>query len=202
VHRRLLVCLGLLAGAAGGGSDSDPPRPAPESHERLITVLPDHRFRVGPYSIDRPGAPTSLADVEAALGRDNTCIGKFGEATVRWPRLGLRGEFATLGGFSDADGQPITDGSATGCSHRDQIQVFTLTASAPGWHTGEGLRIGDPLQRLLDLYPRAQQQDAEVWWLHTFHSPIGDGSQQPDMTARVSGDAVRSITVIIGAQGE
>jgi len=120
---------------------------------------------------------------------------------VRWPKLGLRGEFSTLGAFSDPSGHPITDQSATGCQYRNEVQIGSITATAPHWHTAQGLTIGDPLQRLLDLYPRAEQ-DGSTWWLHMIKAPYDLGGEIADMTATVIAGRVHSITLLIGAQGE
>ncbi len=204
-----LVLLGLGAAGCDGAHESSLRKPAPgagTSPATLITADSGNSFQVGRYAIShvfefRPGTPANLSDVESRLGGNDVCSGKFNEASVRWPRLGISGRFITFGAFADSAGDPITDRSVTGCEHRDQIQVSSLTATAPHWHTRQGLKIGDPLERLLELYPRAVQNGA-VWWLHTIRSPFGDHSPEPDMTARVSGGAVQSITVIIGAQGD
>jgi hypothetical protein len=201
----VLVLLGLCVTGCGDSSDRSGSS-ADASARTLITALPGNSFRVGRYVINdvfhfTPGSPSNLSDVEAALGRASICSGEFNEATARWPKLGISGHFMTLGAFSDAAGRQITDGSATGCNHRDQIQVDSLTVTGSDWHTRQGLKIGDPLERLLDLYPRGIQ-DGAVWWLHTVRSPFGDRRQVPDMTAKVSDDRVESITVNIGAQGD
>lgn len=171
----------------------------------LITADSHLRFRVGRYTLEydaRARAATSLADVEARLGRADRCSGKFATADVRWTKLGIAGSFTTLGGFADRAGNPLVmDGSWSPCDFRDQVQVDTLTAAAPPWHTRQGLTIGDPLDRLLELYPRAVQEGA-VWWLGAHRSAIASGNELPYMTARVAGGTVRSITLLIRAQGE
>lgn len=171
----------------------------------LITADSHLRFRVGRYTLAYEAgarAATSLADVETRLGRADRCSGKFATAEVRWTNLGIAGSFTTLGGFADRAGKPLVmDGSWSACDFRDQLQVDTMTATAPRWHTRQGLTIGDPLDRLLELYPRAVQ-DGLVWWLRAHRSAIAGGDELPYMTARVVGGTVRSITVIIRAQGE
>lgn len=212
--RRLIVVVLVLLGSfcagcgqtSGRTGQSSAPSALDTSPATLITALPGNSFRVGHYAINhvflfKPGTPSNLSDVEAALGRDDVCSGTGNEAAVRWPRLGISGQFETLSAFGDSAGHAITDPAVSGCDHRDQIQVWTLTATAAHWHTGEGLRVGDPVRRLLDLYPRAVQ-DGSAWWLHTVRSPYGGTSRMADMTATVAHGMVRSITVMIGAQGE
>jgi hypothetical protein len=207
VSRGTLLLIAVLAAPGCGTAARHTARGSTTLRSaRLITALPGNSFEVGSYSIRHvsrfePGTRSSLTDVEFALGRSSHCVGEGNQATVRWASIGLSGEFETLGGFSDSAGHLITDQSTTGCQHRDEIQVSSLTATGPGWHTVQGLGVSDFLERLLRLYPRAVH-DGSNWWLHTVKSPYGLGDEVPDMTARVVNGRVQSVTVLIGAQGE
>jgi hypothetical protein len=147
-----------------------------------------------------PKSPTSLADVETALGRNDHCSGENNTATVTWPARGIKGEFTTLGAFADPSGHPVTT-PASGCQYRDQIQVDRLTATAQHWHTRKGLKIGDSLARLRQLYPDATEHD-DGWWLHTVRLPWGSSEESGDLLATVSNGRVTALTVVLTAEGD
>ena len=175
------------------------------STSTLITADAGSSYRVGPYRVQNvlgfaPGAPTSLADVESALGHDDRCTGDQSEATVAWPARGVTGEFTTLSAFADPSGHPVTT-PASPCQYRDQIQVDRLTASAAHWHTRRGLKIGDSIGRLQQLYPAAAEHD-DGWWLHTVQLPWGGGEEQGDLLATVRNGKVSALTAVLAAEGD
>jgi pimeloyl-ACP methyl ester carboxylesterase len=205
MHGNLMRSIELTNEATGAISDDIEGRGPAMTPLTLITAEGDSSYRVGPYHVERvlhfdPGSPTSLADVEAKLGPDNRCNGQGPDVTVTWPARGITGQFTTFGVIADRNGQPVTP-PATGCQYRDQVQVDRLTATAADWHTRQGLKIGDPLARLGQLYPTATEH-ADGWWLHTIQLPWGDPSEQGDLLATVRNDQVTALTVVLTAQGD
>jgi hypothetical protein len=171
----------------------------------LITADANSSYRVGPYRVENvlrfgPHSPTKLADVEARLGHDNRCSGQGTDVTVTWPARGVTGQFTTLGGIVDSKGRPITQLDSA-CRYRDQVYVDRLAATAPHWHTPKGLKIGDSLARLRQLYPGATEHP-EGWWLHTVRLPFGDPTDSGDLLATVQNDRVTALTVVLTAEGD
>jgi hypothetical protein len=187
---------------------------------QLIAADPDASYVVGPYKVSHvldfePRTPTSLTDVEDALGVRGACeaVHSGPTAQVRWPTLGVAASFTTLGSFSDESGRPLT-GPASACDHRSQVQVDSMEVDTAGWHTREGLRIGDPVARIRQLYPSAQTMrdaypdlpgtSADEWILHMVHSPFGgtDGTDVPDLVAVVAAGRVTALRVDIDGEGD
>ncbi len=165
----------------------------------------DYRFsswRVSDlYSYD-PDAPTRMKDVEAHLGKGSCHTGTQG-THVSWPSLGVEGLFATLGAYADSHGQPIEDsgGRDLGCTYRSQIQVDTLIATGPHWHTGKELKIGDAEARIRQLYPGATLHD-DGWWLHSVEQPWSQGTPTGDLVAAIRNGKVSSFTLTIDGEGD
>jgi hypothetical protein len=67
------------------------------------------------------------------------------------------------------------------------------------WSTNKGLRNGDTLARLKQLYPRARRHDESWWLVPRFTAATGS---YPGLSAMVSGGRVSSFQVIWGAGGE
>jgi hypothetical protein len=102
-----------------------------------------------------------------------------------WPRFGLEIDFSTA--------RPPS------CAAQDLGRWQEVTASAKPWHTDAGLRIGDPLQRLRDLYPRARQLDVRghgrAWELET-GGPFCDGGPVLALAAEVRSGRVGALAII------
>jgi hypothetical protein len=149
------------------------------------------RERVGPYRYWRTlkegsayaralasfGAPT-------ATGKDapnsNLC-------TVRWESIGLDIGFA--GGRGD-------------CTKRGLRRAawYGMRLWGERWRTARGLRIGDPLERVHELYPNARYvsrpPEPGEWWLVT--GPHEEGGRRPLLVAEVSAGRLVAIRVPAG----
>lgn len=146
----LVVTLGGIAGAHASQSS----RPVND----FTLVL---RERVGPYrywsALEQGGAyrrAVSSFGVPNRTGRDtpssNLC-------TARWERLGLDIGFAGARACVTADLRGAT--------------WYGMRLWGPRWRTARGLRVGDPVERIGQLYPGARYvsrppQPGE-WWLIT-----------------------------------
>lgn len=65
----------------------------------------------------------------------------LGGCSVRFPKIGLLLWYA---------GDPLAEGTLTGCDYFSEA-----VATGAGWHTRNGLTIGDSTARLLRLFPHA-----------------------------------------------
>lgn len=122
-------------------------------------------------------------------GRVQSAITVFGEPTVRqiegfdkchleWPTLGVSMETYYTGGTTDPCGPEGRHASTTVTDRR--------------WRTAVGLKMGDTLKKLRQLYPRAQRDEPGVWWLKTRSFA---GFPFPGLEARIKNGHVVSFTV-------
>ena len=169
------MCLGLVAGGIFGTAASAAPYTVgvrANGHSVLAGV--DLSRRPVGALIERLGEPLTVPD-----SRNNACL-------LRWPELGLRVWTANYG-------------SADPCSPEGGlVQAAQVTKRL--WRTGRGLRVGDTVRRLRDLYPAARKRYG--WWsLVTAYSPIGHGGYYPKLGAR----GARRVTHLLlqpGAAGD
>jgi hypothetical protein len=77
--------------------------------------------------------------------------GAFDQCRLTWPSLGLTMQTYYTGGALNPCGPAARHASSTVTSHK--------------WHTTDGLKIGDSLSRLRQLYPEAQKESANKWQL-------------------------------------
>jgi hypothetical protein len=140
MHRVVLLVLASVAAVAAAAT---PSAAAPPSY--VIT---------GDTSI--AGFPR-----DGKLGRAVTLFGQpqirdpFGFDTCRlvWPVWGITMTVAA------------TSNPAGACGPDAKHQRSTL--AGPRWRTSAGLKIGDPLARLRQLYPKAWKEKPGIWWLKT-----------------------------------
>jgi hypothetical protein len=130
------------------------------------------------------------------IGRDKpgTATARFGPATTTrsrppyecvksWRRIGLTLSFLDL---------------STGAACRSGALVTATITNRAAWRTALGLRVGDTVSRLRQLYPRARfRQGGGNWtgyWLITRHAcaEVG-GSAYPGLLARVHAGRVAAI---------
>lgn len=131
------------------------------------------------------GALTAFGSARACrLGRD-----RF-DAVVRWSALGVAAEFATLGGFR---------AGGDGCSRPREIYLDHLAIASPRWTTARGLRVGDPVSKLLRLYPRARRHGSRYWLITESNPAVGT---RPLFSANASKGRVASFLFIVQAEGE
>lgn len=114
----------------------------------MVVDAPSYRtrFQIGPLDSAEHHEP-SLQDAIAAFGAPSVCANVAED--VRWPSLGITGNFTTLGGFPPGVPQ-------NGCLSPKWVQPdhYILVGR---WKTPLGLKIGDTVARLMELYPSAQR---------------------------------------------
>jgi hypothetical protein len=76
------------------------------------------------------------------------------------------------------------------CGPMAKHKVSTITG--PRWHTSAGLKIGDPVARLRQLYPKAWREKPGIWWLKTRYLA---GLPFPGLEAKIVKGRVASFTV-------
>jgi len=108
------------------------------------------------------------------------------DCAARWFRYGLRIEL-------------VDYSSRVACVDGGWIQVASMTSRR--WVTDEGLRIGDGLADLRDLYPDAERHGSK-WWLVRAYSEIGEPGWYGALTAVVHGGTVTGFVAWVGAGGD
>jgi hypothetical protein len=83
-----------------------------------------------------------------------------------------------------------TSNPAGACGPDAKHQRSTLTGRR--WRTSAGLKIGDPLARLRQLYPKAWREKPGIWWLKTRSFA---GLPFPGLEAKLVKGRVASFTV-------
>jgi hypothetical protein len=173
-----------------------------------VAVASDY-YKIGAYVVNGrfTAKNASLASVDQIFGNEDHCISsdRTGETIATWPSLGVRGVFATLGGYANAKGQQDLHGN--GCKYRSEVQPDSLILTDPRWRTNLGLRVGDPVAHMYALYPAAAFHSGPTsvqggWWLHTVRLPYAAGVDSGDLIATVTDQHITALTVIIGAEGE
>jgi hypothetical protein len=182
-----VVCLALLAAlllALGGGGNGAAARAGSFAGPVDFTLRLDPRgapeiggkrvvtFGQALRGFGRP------AVVEASAGPKPAC-------DAFWPRFGLEIDFSTA--------RPPS------CAAQDLRTWQEVTVTAKPWHTDMGLRVGDPLRRLLDLYPQARSLDVRgqgrAWELET-GGPFCDGGPVLALAAEVRASRVGALAII------
>jgi hypothetical protein len=111
---------------------------------------------------------------------------------VRWTTLGLSAEFITYG--------LIPDGGDA-CSKPHSVQLSTVTVTGTRWQTDRGLKVGDTVARLQQLYPTALPH-GHSFWIVTRKNVVGSVSTVPVFSATVAHGRVGGFVLSIGAQGD
>jgi len=140
----------------------------------------------------------SVGGLAMVRAEPEDAVARFGAAALTrsrppsclmvWPRLGLAISFV------DFAGNPCRDGGAV---------VATVTSRAR-WRTALGLRVGDGIQRLRALYPRATRRTGSFghwngFWLVTRRAcaTVG-GHGYPGLLARIRDGRVSALVVTGG----
>ena len=160
-----------------------------------------YSMQVGRLRIPDPATKDTLALADEAFGASDHCFttpnGNNNSKTL-WSGYGIGGDFWTLGGFTNPQTGQV-DPSGNGCKYKNQIFIGSLTLTGHGWHTNLGLKIGDTVGRLRELYPAATQH-AGQWWLLT--KPWIGNTEVGLLDANIRNGRIASFIVSIGAQGE
>jgi hypothetical protein len=185
------MCTTLVAFAAAcSSSDGEVPGADEVIHVARDRYVKAKVVRIGPYQVLRD--PT-YSGAQSAFGPATSCRLRYrNEATARWRQLGITIHLLTYGGFP---------GGGTACSAPKQVFVDTVTVDTSRWRTSRGLKIGDSLDRLKELYPRAVFREGR-WWLNIARAFVGTPRDYPALAASVASGRVDSFRMVIGAQGD
>jgi len=153
--------------------------------------------RLGPWVVRSSGNPT-FGGARAAFGRPTRCASRGpGYATASWRPVGLRATFYTL------DIPP-----AGPACRAARLFVGSATLTGPSWQTSKGLRVGDTLARVTELYPRSGSvrrlypgisYPAGRWQLEVRNV---FGSRSPLLLAVMRSGRVVAFEVALGRGGE
>ena len=138
--------------------------------------------RIGTFAVKRNG---TLGGLQAAFGTPERLSPTRIGCTARWASIGLTVSLYNLGGRNPCRPKTGYFGSALLTGRR--------------WSTGRGLRAGDRLARLRQLYPRAERHGSSWWLVIRFSQVTG---RYPGLQATVAGGVVRSFRVNYGAGGD
>ncbi len=192
--RRAIVFLALLSGLLSVTAAAAGHTWAINASPKAISVGGYRIYGAGAWTptyqqaVDRFGAPQSCVLRPFAVGQKPAS----NYSRVRWRSLGLQAEFITYGMISDG-------GDA--CSKPRDVQLSTLTATGTQWRTALGLRVGDTVARLQQLYPRALPHN-NAFWIVTSKSVVGSVSTGPVFSVTIREGRVTSFVFSIGAQGD
>jgi hypothetical protein len=114
-------------------------------------------IKVGPYTAWKPPLRGTYAQATAAFGRATSCRLLPGrKSRAAWSSLGLAMQFiATYGSACTTSTGPV---------------MQTLTATGARWKTSTGLSVGDPLSKLVQLYPNATSHPGGYWLVKVDHA--------------------------------
>jgi hypothetical protein len=127
----------------------------------------------------------TLKDATRAFGRPSSCTnGRTGPAVARWPSLRLVIHFESL---------PLG-------SRRCSDPAAWVLMESRRFVTESGLRVGDALGRLRQLYPGARAHKG-LWWLTTAFDGLS-GGDTPTLWAGLTNGRVAFIAAGIWAGGE
>jgi hypothetical protein len=188
--RRWALILGALAAApiaftATPAADAQAPKPP----HVVRTNADGWVSRLGPVGVD--GRRPSLPNAYRAFGRPTSATGSGNLRRVRWKDAGVSIVATTFGG----------------CRRRtcatNELHVQSARVSGPRWQTAAGLRVGDPMARIGELYPTDPPADGSAnVVVQDVPNPFGDGGDLAIVTAEVRGGVVKAFRVWVGGAGE
>jgi hypothetical protein len=196
LNRRLAVIAAAVLLTAGASTSSA------RSSDSVIRATPKYQ-RLGEYRVNEH--PTYQGAIDA-LGPASSCrtLGYPSVALAVWNELGVAIKLATFGGLPPGK---------TGCTAPDRINVWTIRVTGQGWVTGRGVRVGSPVALLKQRYLRAKRtRGVREWygsgyWLVTRRQAcIGSCKdafvEAPVLVAETAAGRVRTLVLVIGAQGD
>jgi hypothetical protein len=193
--RRPVAVAAVASAAVLGGVVTALPAEARASAEQSPHVLRTSKegfvTHLGPVRVNARNA--TLANAYRAFGRPSSSSGRGTVRRVRWKAAGVSIVATTLGGCR----------RRTRC-RTDELYVGTARVSGPRWQTSAGLKVGDPVARITELYPDAEPPTDGSGGLvvQEAYYPYGDGGYAPTITAKVRAGVVSGFAVVVGAQGE
>jgi hypothetical protein len=162
---------------------------APKPPHVLRTNADGWVSRLGPVRVD--GRRPSLPNAYRAFGRPTSATGSGNLRRVRWKAAGVSIVATTFGL----------------CRRRtcatSELHVQSARVSGPRWQTAAGLRVGDPMARIGELYSADPPADGSAnVVVQDVPNPFGDGGDLAIVTAEVRGGVVRALRVWVGGAGE
>jgi hypothetical protein len=136
----------------------------------------------------RPARNPRLGAAIRAFGRPSSRRGGGEICRVRWADLGVRIAFQNFGG-------------ADSCEPSGGRAQKAVVGGDSRWRTAKGLRIGDGVDRLRRLYPRARRTP-RGFRLARGILPFGTPVPYAVLGARVGDGRVRAFTLFVGAAGD
>ena len=178
----------------------------------VATAAPTHVIRasatiqhVGPLQLERD---PHAAAARAAFGEPSSCrsIRLEDGAIVRWRALGVRIILATLGAIP---------AGKTSCTW-GAMPIFVVDVTGRSWTTSLGLRVGDGVNKLRRLYPRAPYIErnrgeafpGHAYWLVTKRTTCVGANcgvrlvTVPQLIAKIRDGRVVEFVLPVFAQGE
>lgn len=152
--------------------------------------------QLGPIAIGSD-SHVSARKMRLTFGKPSRTRSKRGSCQRYWRKYGVTAWFSNLGGAR----KPICK------QNYATLQWLSITGAAGvDWHTNEGLRLGDSLTRLSELYPESQRFIDEgrfQWSLSPVYvSPFGESHETADVMARSGADGVAAFDIWVGGAGE
>ncbi len=127
---------------AACGDPCQPPPVAKAPPKSYVIRTTPSAIRIGSFTAWSSSARGTYAQATSAFGEATSCrlaAGKKSKAT--WSSIDLVMQFI------------VAKGSI--CSPAGSMLVQTLSVAGPAWKTANGLAVGDPVAKLLRLYPAA-----------------------------------------------
>jgi hypothetical protein len=135
-----------------------------------------------------PSRNPTLAAAIRAYGRPTSRRGGGEICRVRWARLGVTITFQNFAGVDS-------------CRPRNGRAQRAVVRGERPWRTAKGLRLGDRVELLRRLYPRARRT-SRGFRLVEGVLPFGAPRRYSVVGARVGGGRLRAFTLFIGAAGD
>lgn len=180
-----------LAALVAGVTYAAPPAgaQAPKAPHVIRTNSDGWVSRLGPVNVD--GRAPSLPNAYRAFGRPTSATGSRSLRRVRWKAAGVSIVATTFGGCRSQT------------CRTNELHVQSARVSGPRWQTSAGLRVGDPMARIAELYSAKPPADASAnVVVQKGRNPFGDGGDLPIVTAQVRGGVVKAFDVWVGGAGE
>ena len=187
------------AGRSGAAlTVSDAPQRVREAALSRVVDAGRHSWQLG--RLRRRSGTGTLADAVKVFGRPSKCRAHRSTAVARWRLLGIKLDLATLGTLPPGQ---------SGCTAPQAIYVSQVSASGTRWVTRRGLRVGDAVERVGELYPlavatRPKGSFAIIHFLE--RCVIGVCTDEyidvPKLVAVIRAGRVVRFVLPVGAQGE
>jgi hypothetical protein len=135
----------------------------------------------------KPSVNPRLRAAVRAFGQPDRRRGGGEICRVRWNRFGLTIIFQNFGGVDS-------------CGPRGLAQKAIVTGDRP-WRTTKGLRLGDSVARIRQLYPNARRTPRGFRIISGI-LPFGRPVPYAVLGARLQGGDVSAFTLFVGAAGD